>query len=193
MDYVFLPNVAGTYNYDPQLLDRNRTWGGMQKILSSTANDLTEENIEFVEFWAQVVDAPADAKIYLDLGRVSEDVIPNNKLDTEDKDFNDAIDVAGKEDTGIDGILDDQERLEHPNSPNQNDPSGDNFSFAGNGGNQIRPLTDYYNINGTQGNAVLTDIGRIPDTEDLNRNGNLDQNNSFYRYEIPLDTKCSNK
>ena len=191
MDYVFLPNVAGTYNYDPQLLDRNRTWGGMQKILSSTANDLTEENIEFVEFWAQVVDAPADAKIYLDLGRVSEDVIPNNKLDTEDKDFNDAIDVAGKEDTGIDGILDDQERLEHPNSPNQNDPSGDNFSFAGNGGNQIRPLTDYYNINGTQGNAILTDIGRIPDTEDLNRNGNLDQNNSFYRYEIPLDTNAA--
>ena len=45
-----------------------------------------------------------------------------------------------------------------------------------------------FSINGTQGNAVLTDIGRIPDTEDLNRNGNLDQNNSYYRYEIPLDT-----
>jgi cell surface protein SprA len=49
----------------------------------------------------------------------------------------------------------------------------------------------YYNINGTEGNAVLTDIGRVPDTEDLNRNDFLDQTNSYYRYEIPLDTNST--
>jgi hypothetical protein len=42
-----------------------------------------------------------------------------------------------------------------------------------------------------QGNAILTDIGRIPDTEDLNRNGNLDQDDIYFRYEIPLDTNAT--
>ncbi len=125
-------------------------------------------------------------KYILDLGRVSEDVIPNNKLDTEDLDRNDAIDVAGKEDTGIDGMTDDQERAYYNST--KDDPSGDNFFFQRN--SQPYPY-DYFSINGTQGNAILTDIGRIPDTEDLNRNGNLDQNNSYFRYEIPLDTTAA--
>jgi len=43
-------------------------------------------------------------------------------------------------------------------------------------------------INGTQGNALLTDIGRFPDSEDLNRNFTLDRLNSYFRYEISLDT-----
>lgn len=185
MDFVFMPDTPGTYNYNSQLQQRNRSWGGTQKILSSTANDLIEENIEFVEFWAQIINAQDDAKIYIDLGRISEDVIPNNKLDTEDLDRNDAIDVNGLEDTGIDGILDDAERTTFGST--KGDPSGDNFFFQR--GSQPYPY-DYFNINGTQGNAILTDIGRIPDTEDLNRNGNLDQNNSYFRYEIPLDTSA---
>lgn len=183
MDYVFLPDTPGTYNYFPQLQQRNKSWGGIMKVLSSTASNLIEENIEYIEFWAQIMTAPGDAKIYIDLGKISEDVIPNNKLDTEDKDGNDAIDVDGKEDTGIDGMTDEQERALYPGRGN--DPSGDNFFFQ-----RSNPpnLFDYYNINGTEGNAILTDIGRIPDTEDLNRSGNLDLANSYFRYEIPLDT-----
>lgn len=186
MDYVFLPDTFGTYNYDPQLQDRKKSWGGIQKILSSTANDLIEENIGYIEFWAQIQNAPADAKIYIDLGKISEDVIPNNKLDTEDIDGNEAIDTEGKEDTGLDGWTDEQERAFYPNRGT--DPSGDNFFFLRNS----RPYPyDYYNINGTQGNAILTDIGRLPDTEDLNRNSYLDQNNSYFRYEVPLDTNVA--
>ena len=59
----------------------------------------------------------------------------------------------------------------------KSDPAGDDFSFQ-NSSNVNRPVTDFFNINGTEGNAVLTDIGRIPDSEDLNRNGNLDLVNS---------------
>ncbi len=187
MDFVFLPDTPGTYNWYPELQDKKKSWGGIQKLLSSTANNLVEENIEFVEFWAQIINAPSDAKVYLDLGRISEDVIPNNRLDTEDKDFNDAIDAAGKEDTGIDGYTDEQERAAY--SSTKDDPSGDDFFFQR--GSKPYPY-DYFNINGTQGNAVLTDVGRIPDTEDLNRNGNVDRENSYYRYEIPLDTSSAN-
>ena len=187
MDFVFLPDTPGTHNWYPDLVDKKRSWGGTQKLLSSAANNLVEENIEFIEFWARIEKAPVNATLYLDLGRISEDVIPNNKLDTEDKDFNDAIDVEGKEDIGIDGWTDEQEIANTGST--KSDPSGDNFFFQR--GSAPYPF-DYFNINGTQGNAILTDVGRIPDTEDLNRNGNVDRENSYYRYEIPLDTVSSN-
>ncbi|MBK7630274.1 MAG: cell surface protein SprA [Ignavibacteriales bacterium] len=186
MDYVFLPDTPGTYNYLPTLQERNKNWGGIQKILSSTASNLIEENIDYVEFWAQIIDAPSNAKLYIDIGKVSEDVIPNNKLDTEDKDRNDAIDSDGNEDTGLDGILDDVERSE--NGSTKSDPSGDNFFFQR---SNPQNLFDYFSINGTQGNAILTDVGRLPDTEDLNRNGNLDKYDSYFRYEVALDTNFS--
>ena len=186
MDVVFLPDTPGTYNWFPNLSNRNRVWGGFMKALSATANNLDQENIEFIEFWLQVLNAQSDAKMYIDLGRISEDVIPNNRLDTEDRDRNDAIDTEGKEDTGLDGLFDDQERVQYQST--KSDPSGDNFFFQ-----RSNPpnIFDYFNINGTQGNAILTDIGRLPDTEDLNRNGILDNATSFFRYEIPLDTVAS--
>jgi cell surface protein SprA len=184
MDYVYLPMDRGTFNYLPDInTDPLRNWGGIMKNLSSTASNLVEENIEFIELWINVQKAPPESRFYIDLGRISEDVIPNGILDTEDKDFNDAIDDAGLEDTGLDGIFDEEERIRWPDlGP---DPSGDNFSFTT---SSARSLADYYNINGTEGNVVLTDIGRFPDTEDLNRNGQVDLVNSYYRYEVPLDT-----
>jgi len=187
MDYVFIPDSPGTFNRDPVLVDPAQSWGGIQKGLSSSASNLEEENIEFLEFWAQILNAPLDTKIYIDLGQISEDVIPNNKLDTEDQEpRNDAIDTDGKEDTGLDGLKDDAERTTYGSS--KSDPNGDNFYFQ-----RSNPsfFMDYYNINGTEGNAILTDIGRVPDTEDLNRNDFLDQENSYFRYEIPLDTNAT--
>lgn len=181
LDYVFLPDTPGSFNYYPNLSDPQKNWGGMMKILSSTASDLVKENIEFIEFWANLQDSPPDAKIFLDIGKISEDVIPNSKLNTEDKNFNDLIDEG--EDNGLDGLTDDQERAEYLST--KGDPSGDNFNLILSGKDN---QNNYFNINGTQGNAALTDVGRFPDTEDLNRNGSLDQVNSFYRYEIPLDT-----
>ncbi|MGB5288624.1 MAG: cell surface protein SprA, partial [Ignavibacteriaceae bacterium] len=153
----------------------------MQRLLSSTANNLVEQNIEFVEFWMKIVDAPVGATINLDLGLISEDVIPNNVLDTEDKNLNDAVDEG--EDTGIDGRLDPAERTFYPST--KSDPAGDNFFYQ-----QRSPASvfDFFNINGTQGNAVLTDVGLLPDTEDLNRNGTVDLGNNYFRYTIPLTT-----
>lgn len=187
MDFVFLPDTPGVYNYlATDLQDRTKNWGGIMKVLSSTASNLIEENIEFIEFWLKIESVPTNSKAYIDIGRISEDVIPNRRLDTEDKDGNDAIDVAGKEDTGIDGLTDEQERALCGCSAS--DPARDNFSFTRTGG--TTSIFDYFNINGTEGNAILSDIGRLPDTEDLNRNGNIDLINSFYRYEIPLDTNA---
>lgn len=185
LDYVYIPNSPGTYNYSRDIasVNRSQTWGGMMKLLSSTANNLVDENIEYLEFWLRVEAASENSKIYIDLGKISEDVIPDAKLEpnTEDINGNDLIDEG--EDNGLDGMTDAQE-LSFSNSPDP-DPSHDNFSFSNTG---TRTMLTYFNINGTQGNAALTDVGRFPDTEDLNRNGRCDKLNSYYRYEIPLTT-----
>lgn len=186
LDYVFQPDTSGTYNYEPNFSDPTKSWGGMMKTLSSTANNLVDENIEFIEFWMNIRGAPANSKMFIDLGKISEDVIPNNRLDSEDKaPQNELIDEG--EDTGLDGYFDPQERTVFGSQ--RGDPSNDNFAYIN---SPIFDLYNYFNINGTEGNAQLTDIGRVPDTEDLNRNGVLDQANSYFRYEIPIDTTAAN-
>ena len=191
LDYVFDPSRKGAYNYKPRLEDPSQVWGGMMKQLSSTANNLVEENIDFIEFWINlsystgnqpVHQVPPTAKLYLDLGKISEDVIPNGKLDSEDKNENGLIDEG--EDTGLDGFFDNQERQRYNST--EADPSGDNYNFSLSSVN-----TDYSTINGTEGNAVSIDAGRFPDTEDLNGNLTLDQLDSYFRYAIPLDTNRS--
>lgn len=178
LDLVYLPDKPGYYNWYPDLNDKKKNWAGIMKVLSSTANNLVEENIQFIEFWLKVENAPKDLKLNIDLGQISEDVIPNGKLDTEDKNFNDLVDQG--EDTGMDGLTDVEEPGYDPvNNP---DPSHDNYSF------RLTTNADYSNINGTEGNAVSIDLGRLPDTEDLNHNFTLDKVNSYFHYEIPVDT-----
>ncbi|MHB1686048.1 MAG: T9SS outer membrane translocon Sov/SprA [Ignavibacteriaceae bacterium] len=185
MDFVFIPDSPGTYNYNPDTVKQNpkKSWGGMMKVLSSTANDLQAQNIQYIEFWLQVEPGtPASDSVYIDLGRISEDVIPNRILNTEDINHNGIL--APGADVGIDGLNDAQEQATfHSTRP---DPSGDDFALNTNLLNSN--IMKWYNVNGTEGNAVLTDVGRIPDTEDLNGNGNLDLVNSYFRYAIPLDT-----
>ncbi len=188
MDFVFDPDTPGTYNWNPKLYQNpKQNWGGMMKVLSSTANDLQAQNIQYIEFWLNEAEVPPDAKIYIDMGRISEDVIPNRLLDTEDKNNNGVIDPG--EDVGLDGMTDAQERDSVKklgySSWTYDDPSGDDFSLGT--VNSTNPW-DYFHINGTEGNSVNFDLGRIPDTEDLNLNGNIDLVNSYFRYAIPLDT-----
>ena len=180
LDFVFQPDQKGFYNWNPTLSERFKNWGGIMKVLSSTANNLVEENIEFIEFWLNIPNAPSNLKLNIDLGQISEDVIPNGKLDTEDKNGNDLLDDG--EDTGLDGVKD----IGEPgyDSALNPDPSNDNYSFNINN-------ADYSHVNGTEGNGVSIDQGRIPDTEDLNRNFTLDRVNSYFRYEVPIDTNRS--
>lgn len=187
LDFVYQPDKRGLYNSSPSLGEKSKNWGGIMKPLSSSANNLIEENIAFVEFWMNIVDAPpADAKIHLDLGLISEDVIPNRDLDSEDKySDNDLVDEG--EDIGMDRLKDSEEP--DYNSTTNPDPYGDNYFFQS---KEKMTADDYSNINGTEGNAVSIDIGRIPDTEDLNRNKTIDRTNSYFSYEVPLDTTSAN-
>lgn len=187
LDYMFRPDDRGSYNYQPELDDPTQVWGGMMKGLSSSANNLIAEKIEAIEFWMEIVDAPEDAKLNIDLGMISEDVIPNGEFDTEDKNFNSIVDEG--EDTGIDALPSTQE--EGYNSSDNRDPAGDNFRLLRSNSDYV-VYDDYYAVNGTEGNAALNDQGKFPDSEDLNGNINLDKIDGYFRYEIPLDTIKAN-
>lgn len=100
MDIFYDPTQRGQYNYNMVLRDLltnnpDKTWGGMTTVIPSGQEDFTQNNVEFLEFWVQPVlpgGQPAsvgsieqyDGKIYIDIGLVSEDVIPNSKVNTED-------------------------------------------------------------------------------------------------------------
>jgi len=100
LDIYYDPTERGQYNYNNelrQLLEEEpeRTWGGMTTTLPSGLQDLNQNNIEFLEFWVQSLlpgarePAPGDlqaydGKIFIELGIVSEDVVPNLRLNSED-------------------------------------------------------------------------------------------------------------
>lgn len=146
------PRRRGPYNFNTDFVIRggvpDSSYGSITQLLPSFANNLTQSNIQFIEFWFKYlpdsVSAPPDSgKLHIDIGVISEDVIPNRRLNTEDgmpinpEDFNpDQIAFGedaygrfntrvakidrqlltgsiGTEDVGIDGINDQLERQFH--------------------------------------------------------------------------------
>lgn len=175
LDIQFFPDRRGQYNYTAKWDSiKNfplQNWAGMMRTLPYFSTDLTTENITYIEIWFKIVGNPGpNAKMLINLGQISEDVIPNRRLDTEDKNGNYRLDPG--EDVGLDGMSDEEERLKYPYLGD--DPSQDNFEF----GNLLKR-------NGTERNKDLyPDIDR----EDLNNNHILDLVNNYFEYEIPLDT-----
>ncbi len=152
----------------------------------------------------QVNRMPRDgsAKMIVDLGAVSERVIPTgpnargsapNSEDLVLSSYPNGT-LQDGEDVGIDMRSDAQEQAEHADlvakyratEPSlAGDPSGDDYYF--NNSDNYTAREDFSHINGTEGNANGPG-GRIPDTEDLNSNGICDQTNSYFEYELSLDT-----
>ena len=135
LDVYFTPHQRGPYNYTRDLrgfLEKpQNTWAGMVQRLPEGYTDFSTKNIEFVEFIVKVFPEAGgrvhrDAKLFVDLGSISEDVLPNGLLNTEDgltlasaslRDLdawgrtasgtqNVTIDVEGQrtEDLGLDGL-----------------------------------------------------------------------------------------
>jgi cell surface protein SprA len=206
LDFRYYPNRRGTYNYSMDLehtLTPLKNWGGVMKPLSVSAINLAKENINFIEIWMQVEKAPTDGtgKMLIDLGAVSERADPfGPKARGSDPNSEDLVlsaypngTLQEGEDVGIDMRSDAQERVDHAALVAKypelaNDPSGDDYYFNN---QNINTPSDYDYINGTEGNRDGPG-GRIPDTEDLNSNGACDQANSYFEYELSLDTLRAN-
>jgi cell surface protein SprA len=95
LDLYFDPFTRGPYNYlndGRNLVDFVRTprrvWGGITRQLPEGYTDFSVQNVEFVEFivkpFPQGGEMTDGAKLYVNLGTISEDVVPNERLNTED-------------------------------------------------------------------------------------------------------------
>ncbi len=154
----------------------------------------------------------SSVKLHIDLGRVSEDQMrapnrpPNGVIDTEDRPTRDnQLTVIGEksEDTGLDGIDDAAEKtalaanaltIADLTTAGQSDPEGDDW------GNIVETYSSavdprrYQRTNGTEGNHTAYPI---PDTEDLNLNGNPngraipDTSEAYFEYTIDLGDSLS--
>ncbi|HSQ59637.1 MAG TPA: hypothetical protein VLT84_04310, partial [Acidobacteriota bacterium] len=165
-------------------------WAGLTQALSQSSADLS--NSRFIEIW--VNDFTQDhgttkAFLHVDLGRVGEDAFwsrvetPNSQLDTEDKNGDGRLDGGvptsyNFEDTGFDGVI---SALEPGYDASANpDPNGDDYRYHV----QEAP-DDYSTINNFELNGLGSPSAR-PDTEDLNRDGDLDTANDYFEASIDL-------
>ena len=179
------------------------TWGGIMTAWSAGIRDFSQS--KFVEVWLR-----GDVgELHVDLGAISEDANGDGIRNTEDKPFAGRLTGDGltspEEDVGIDGRDDraelqyylvlagidttamSEEQLRQQFSAlseyrdrDPQDPEGDNFKF------DSRNKNDYSHINGTEGNLEEDAGGQRPDTEDLNNDGILNDNDDYFHHVIDL-------
>jgi hypothetical protein len=178
------PNsIAGASSFTPS------SWTGLTQAASRLGDDYSK--LRYLEIWVNdrtKNHSTTSGILHLDFGSVSEDAFwnpregPNGGVDpdTEDKNGDGKLDVSGNldvdEDTGLDGLHDAEEPGYDP--VGNKDPNGDDFNFK-------YGSTDYSQINGTEQSNLSALTGR-PDTEDLNENGVLDQDDSYFETSIDL-------
>ena len=152
------------------------SWAGLMRSLFVGAQDQTLSR--FLEIWLKPHSPSQRLVLNVDLGRISEDLNANGILDTEDQLRNGQRDgiLDDDEDTGLDGLFSPSEPGYNPNT--NPDPRGDDWNYDDKG--------DYSRINGTENNREDPDRGRRPDTEDINNNGGLDTEDSYFRFSIDL-------
>lgn len=97
LDVYFDPLRRGPYNFNAELAglyseNPDQVWGGMMQRLPDGYRDFeARNNVEFIEFifspfGGRMADEALDpnAMLHIDLGRVSEDILPDGELNTED-------------------------------------------------------------------------------------------------------------
>lgn len=214
MRITFDPDFRGIYNRNPEFLDagnplwfsedsnsirsetgawqagnRDKVWGGMMRLLSTFNTNFDNENIDYIEVMMHIDEYEPGSRMYIDLGMISEDVIPNQILDTEDNPPpNNLIDEG--EDRGLDRIFNEEERVEYPYPLNiEEDPARDDYLFDFTANRNTQAEGDFVRYNNHEGNALQSELGQFPDTEILNRNNGqtLQLDNSYFRYEIKIN------
>jgi cell surface protein SprA len=151
LDLAYFPNVRGPYNFgvnnlnvDGTLANPSNNWAGISRRIEQT--DFEAANIDYIEIWvmdpfvfdkANGVDNN-DGYLYINIGSVSEDVLPDGKKSTENalptatltsqtdtsdfavysdnipinRSFDNDPSARPNQDVGLDGVNDEGERLD---------------------------------------------------------------------------------
>lgn len=216
---TFDPDQRGIYNPNPEYLDtlnprwdsvktnpwqqrpanRQRLWAGMQRLISTFNANFDLDNIDFIDIMMRIEDREPGAQMFIDLGQISEDIIPNYRLNTEDGITAGAPIPNGRidpgEDVGIDALDNADERAAYPYPLNlEDDPSRDDYFFNFTKPNEQQVDQDFLRWNNFEGNAAQSELGQFPDTEILNKqNGQtIALDDSYFSYEVNLDPSDAN-
>ncbi|MCB1060000.1 MAG: cell surface protein SprA [Calditrichaeota bacterium] len=168
-----------------------RSWGGVMRYLGAGYED--QSRAQFLEFWIQLPpESRAQGELVIDLGAISEDALPNDSMDSEDRPDGEVVQsprreygngvLSQDEDTGIDGIpAADPADSAYWNGPTRPPvPSWDDYHYD-------IGSNDYRAINGTEGSLRGGDESSSNiDSEDLDGNRSLDQTNNYFSYTIDL-------
>lgn len=177
----------------PEGTNARKSWAGVMRYLGSGYADQSKS--KYLEIWLERPPTSSGV-MYVDLGKLSEDVIPDGKLNSEDtptggKQYGDGI-LEQFEDVGLDGVAgDDPTDLSEVNERDVFIPSYDDWHYSSS------DKKNYSRTNGTEGNGSsageFQEGGKIPDSEDLNGNNYLDTKNSFLRYKIDFSERDNNR
>ena len=198
-----VPQVPKEMRDDPGL--RDSLWTGLTYVLDPQGIDLSRA--QFLEVWVNDFRDRHDPAVphdlvrandkrvtlHVDLGVVSEDQMrapnrqPDGFLNTEDtapRDGQLTVPPAKDEDTGVDGVrgTNEQTPIADLTTASEFDREGDNYKDPDNDKEDIDPRKFRF-TNGTEDNFRLAPY---PDTEDLNGNDNLDREENYFEYSIPL-------
>jgi len=148
LDLAFYPSERGSYNYnsnasdlksDGTFIDPKRTWAGMMRRIET--NDFEAANIAYIEFWVMdpfIYSANNKGQLYINLGEISEDQLPDKRksyengyaadgnntgkveptalanvpiVTTLNNFFDNSEGARNNQDLGIDGMTDEQEKV----------------------------------------------------------------------------------
>ena len=176
LTFEFTPNDSGV-----------ASWAGVMRPLSQGNWDQSRN--KYIEVWIN----GSRGQLNIDLGRISEDVIPNGKLDSEDRG---AVEGRGDglldldEDVGLDGMADSDSLAQAWGGDfwdaNGNNAKEDWEPFSNDDWSYQSGSSNYTKINGTEGNRNDPDRGIRPDTEDINGKAGVERENKFFRYSFSL-------
>ncbi len=158
------------------------SWAGIMRYFGSRVD---AERAQLFEVRAM----GSHGRLHFDFGKINEEIIVNNKNDTEDWDGNRA--VTEEEDVGLDSLPDEQEI--GYNAATNPDPNGDNWFFRGqgkcpvpggcNGWETWNDSLYYEFLNGTEGNRLDGAVTGLPDEENLS-NSNLNTINNYFSFVV---------
>jgi len=168
--------------------------------------------------------------LYFNLGNISEDILKDNQkmyenglptdgLNTNTIDtrwgkvprnpsiiyaFDEEDASRTRQDIGLDGLTDDEERIKFPAFANLEDPASDNYRYY-RGGDldaiDASIITRYKLFNNTQGNSPTlnqstesfpTSATTYPDVEDINKDQTMNTVESYYEYKVSLNSSDLN-
>ena len=188
------PNILPslTLRFDPDTLSAYpaHSWGGIMRYLGEGYADLSHD--QFLEFWLQLP-PNTEGRLVIDLGKISEDALPNGRMDTEDRPVgggpcaspqqecgNGLLDRNPDEDTGLDQVfgVDPSDSAFWNGEDRPKVPSWDDWSYNPQDGNPEQ-------VNGTERNRNA-EGGGYPDTEDLNNDDFLNTGNNYFSYSMEI-------